>query len=109
MLTKLRYAGLGTEELMHINTQYVRTTLEYCNVVFRNSLTAQQSNSLERCQAVSLRVILQENYVSYSAALEMTSLDRLSDRRLARCLDFSVKCTKDIRASFCVTPGTFAL
>ena len=59
------------------------------SVVFHSSLTTQQSNSLERCQAV------QERYVSYSAALEMTGLDRLSDRRLARCLDFSVKCTKD--------------
>ena len=95
MLTKLRYAGLCTEELLHIYKQYVRTTLEYCSVVFHSSLTTQQSNSLERCQAVSLRVILQESYVSYSAALEMSGLDRLSDRRLARCLDFSVKCTND--------------
>ena len=64
-------------------------------MVYHSSLTDQQSASLERCQAVSLRVILQENYVSYSAALEMTGLSRLSERRLARCLDFSLKCTKD--------------
>ena len=48
------------------------------------------------CQAVSLRVILQENFVSYSAALEMTGLSRLSERRLSRCLDFSLKCRKDV-------------
>ena len=95
ILTKLIYAGLCIEELLHIYKQYIRTTLEYCSVVFHSSLTTQQAKSLERCQAVSLRVILQESYVSYSAALEMTGLDRLSDRRLARCLDFSVKCTKD--------------
>ena len=63
--------------------------------MFHSSLKTQQSNSLERCKAVSLRVILQENYVSYSAALEMNGLDRLSDRWLARCLYFSVKFTKD--------------
>ena len=95
MLTKLRYSGLCIEELVHIYKQYIRTTLEYCSVVYHSSLTEQQSASLERCQAVSLRVILQENYVSYTAALEMTGLSRLSERRLARCLDFSLKCTKD--------------
>ena len=95
MITKLRYAGACTEDLIFIYKQYIRTTLEYCSVVFHSSLTAKQSASLERCQAVSLRIILQDNYVSYSAALEMTALTRLSDRRQTRCLDFSVKCTKD--------------
>ena len=75
--------------------QYIRTKLEYCSVVFHSSLTVQQSASLERCQAVCLRVILQENYVSHSAALEMTGLDSLADRRKARCLSFSLKCIKD--------------
>ena len=96
MLTKLRYSGLCIEELVHIYKQYIRTTLEYCSVVYHSSLTDQQSASIERCQAVSLRVILQENFVSYSAALEMTGLSRLSERRLSRCLDFSLKCRKDI-------------
>ena len=50
---------------------------------------------MERCQAVCLRVILLDMYVSYSAALEMTGLSRLSDRRLDRCLEFSLKCIKD--------------
>ena len=95
MLTKLRYAGVSIEDLLHIYKQYIRTKLEYCSVVFHSSLTVQQSASLERCQAVCLRVILQDNYISHSAALEMTGLDLLADRRKARCLSFSLKCTKD--------------
>ena len=95
MITKLRYAGVCTEDLIFLYRQYIRTTLEYCSVVFHSSLTAKQSASLERCQAVSPRIILQDNYVSYSAALEMTALSQLSDRRQTRCLDFSVKCTKN--------------
>ena len=63
MLTKLRYSGLCIEELVHIYKQHIRTTLEYCSVVYHSSLTDQQSASLQRCQAVSLRVILQENYL----------------------------------------------
>ena len=69
MLTKLRYAGLCIEELLHIYKQYIRTTLEYCSVVFHSSLTTQQANSLERCQAVSLRVILQESYIKVHFAM----------------------------------------
>ena len=47
---------------------------------------------LERCQSVCLKVILQENYVSYEAALEMVGLENLAERRLKRCIDFSKKC-----------------
>ena len=43
-------------------------------------------------QAVALRIILNESYVSYSAACEMCGLDFLETRRLARCLQFSLKC-----------------
>ena len=94
MLTKLRYAGESIENLLHLYKQFVRSRLEYCVVAMHSSLTLQQSNALERCQAVSLRVILQESYVSYDAALEMSGLAPLSTRRLERCLDFSLKCIK---------------
>ena len=95
MLTKLRYAGACTEDLIYIYKQFIRSKLEYCSVVFHSSLTLQQSYSLERCQAVCLRIILMDMYVTYSSALEMTGLSKLSDRRLNRCLDFSLKCLKD--------------
>ena len=92
MLTKLKYAGVCIDELIHMYKQYIRGTLEYCSVAISSSLTVQQSASLERCQAVALRIILNESYVSYSAALEMCGLELLGTRRLARCLEFSLKC-----------------
>ena len=66
-LTKLKYAGVSTEDLIHAYEMYMYS-LEYCSVVFHSSLTKQQEAALERCQAVCLRVILQESYISYSAA-----------------------------------------
>ena len=39
-------------------------------------------------------VILGDMYVNYSAALEMTGLQTLFDRREDRCLSFAKKCTK---------------
>ena len=49
---------------------------------------------MERCQAVWLRVIFGEIYVSYEAALEMAGLSKLADRWQERCIDFAKKCIK---------------
>ena len=95
MLTKLKYAGVNTEDLLHNYKQFVRVMLEYCSVVWHSSLSEQQSRSLERCQSVCLRVILGDNFISYEAALEMTGLQKLSDRRQSRCLEYGLKSLKN--------------
>ena len=43
---------------------------------------------------MALRIILQEDYESYRSALILTGIEKLSSRRAARCLDFSLKCTE---------------
>ena len=92
LLTKLRYAGVSRNELVHNYKQFIRTALEYCSVAMHSSLTEAQSSSLEYCQSVALRVILQDEYLSYESALLSTALEKLSVRRAARCLAFSLKC-----------------
>ena len=63
-------------------------------MAFHSRLTAEQSDSLERVQKVSLKVILGDNFIGYSEALEMTGLSTLFQRREDRCLSFSLKCLK---------------
>jgi hypothetical protein len=70
----------------------LRTAIEYCSVAIHSSLTEAQSNSIEHCQAVALRIILQNDYESYEAYLLLTGFKKLSFRRAARCLSFSLKC-----------------
>ena len=94
MLTKLKYSGTSIEDLIHVYKQFVRGKLEYSSVVWHSSLTEKQSKSLERCQSVALKIILDESYVSYDAACEMTGLEKLFDRRSFRCLDFGLKSIK---------------
>ena len=94
MLTKLKYVGVETEDLLNIYILFIRSCTEYCSVVFHSRLTVEQHASLERIQKTCLRIILNENYVSYEAALEMTGLETLYSRREQRCLDFSLKCLK---------------
>ena len=94
MLTKLRYAGVSKEDLITIFKLFIRSCLEYNSVAFHSSLSSQQEDALERCQSVCLKVILQDNYISYEAALEMAGMETLKARREARCLDFSLKCLR---------------
>ena len=108
MITKLKYVGVSTDDLLDIYILFIRSVVEYCAVVFHSSLTQQQSGKLEKIQKTSLKVILGDMYVDYPAALEMCGLQTLSDRRLKRCLDFSRKCLKHPRNKrlFPVNPST---
>ena len=73
---------------------YIRSIAEFCSVAFHSSLTVEQSNQIERIQRTCLKVILDEMYIDYPSALEMSGLDTLYDRRVKRCLDFYLKCVK---------------
>ena len=92
MLTKLKYVGVTTKDLIDIYVLFIRSVVEYCSVVWHSSLTTELVHSLEMVQKTSLRIILGENYVSYSAALEMCNLNTLFQRREVRCLSFAKKC-----------------
>jgi hypothetical protein len=92
MLTKLKYVGVSTEDLINIYILFIRSVTEYCSVLFHTSLTKEQEHSLEKIQAVCLKVILGDNYISYEVALEMSGLEKLSTRRQRRMLQFSLKC-----------------
>ena len=99
MITKLKYVGVKTEDLIDIYKLFIRSCLEYCSVVYHSSLTIEQSNKLERVQKTCLKVILGDNYVSYEAALEMSGLESLFIRRTRRCLNFSLGCLKYSKTS----------
>ena len=71
MLTKLKYVGVSTEDLIDVYTLFIRSVTEYCAVAFHSTLTVEQATDIERIQKTCLKVILGESYVSYSAALEM--------------------------------------
>ena len=97
MLTKLKYAGVSIEDLLEIYSLFIRSTAEYCAVAFHPSLTVAQATDIERIQKVSLKIILADNYIDYGAALEMTGLQTLHNRREKPCLDFAKKCLKHPR------------
>ena len=92
MITKLKYAGVKTEDLLHIYILYIRSVLEYCSVLWHSTLTVEQSQAIERVQKTCLKIILGWQYTSYADALGYTGLELLSERRETRCLQFGLKC-----------------
>ena len=94
LLTKLKYVGTETEDLITVYKLFIRSYLEYCSVAFHSSLTSEQSDMLERAQKVCMKVILGDMYVNSSSAREMCSLSTLYERRQTRCTRFSLKALK---------------
>ena len=91
--------GVCVDDLLDIYKLFIRSITEYCSVLFHSSLTQQQSNKLEAIQKTCLKVIYGETYTDYDTALEMSGLQTLSERRLTRCLDFSLKCLNHAKMS----------
>ena len=60
-------------------------------VCFHSSLTAEQSNMLERQQLTCLATILGSEYTTYSRALQLTNLPSLATLRQEACFQWAVK------------------
>ena len=94
MLTKLKYVGVCTDDLLDVYKLYIRSITEYCSVAYHSSLTQENTKTLERIQRTCLKVVLGDMYISYDSALEMCGLETLHARREKHCLAFSLKCIK---------------
>ena len=91
LLTKLKYVGTSTEDLLDVYKLFIRSILEYCCVVWHSTLTVQQSTNIENVQKLSLKIILGADYIGYEESLEMCGLEKLNNRRESRCLKFGLK------------------
>ena len=78
-LRMLRRAGVGPKDIVTMCVVLIRSMLEYACQVWHTGLTAQQSDQLELVQSSALRVAYSDH--SYRAALKITGLDTLRDRR----------------------------
>ena len=95
MLNKLKYVGIGENDLITIYKLFIRSFCEYCSAVFHTSLTQELSDKIEAIQKTSLKIILSSKYTDYQSALTYFSLDTLFQRRQTHMSKFAVKCTED--------------
>ena len=99
ILHKLYGFNLPDDEMVNIYILFIRSIVEYCCVVWHNSITEEESNHIERVQKVALRIILKEDYTGYSSALELSGLQTLKHRRTQLSLNFAKKCIKSDTSS----------
>ena len=95
MLHKLVEFDVPVEDLLTIYILYIRSVLEQSCQVWHSSLSFENLTDLERVQKNALRIILKEKYTSYEAALEVSGLECLVERRDRLCLKFAKACLKN--------------
>ena len=94
MLSKLKYTGVSTKDLLDIYSLFIRSRAEYMSVVWHSSLTSIEEKKIENIQKTSLKIILGENYEDYPSSLAQTALKSLSERRKIGCLSFAKQCIR---------------
>ena len=77
LLHKLVSFSVPQEDLLNIYILYIRSILEQSCQVWHCSLTLENLQDLEHIQKNALRIILQDDYQSYSNALSLTGLKSL--------------------------------
>ena len=95
LLHKLVSFSVPQEDLLNIYILYIRSIFEQSCQVWHSLLTLENFNDLERVQKNALRIILQEQYVSYRNALDISGLSPLFERRSNLCLRFAKSCIRN--------------
>ena len=89
ILRLLKRFGFNDDELLSVYKCYVRPVVEYADVAWSSSMTAQQRKILEHLQKRACRTILGQRFSTYAAALETCGLESLAERREGHCRGFA--------------------
>ena len=81
----LKRFGFTDDELLSVRKYYVRPVVEYVDVAWSSSITAEQRKILKHLQKRACRSILGQRYTTYATALKTYGLESLADRREGHC------------------------
>ena len=65
------------------------------SALWHSMLNLAEEHKIENIQKASLKILMQEMYIEYETAMEITGLQKLSLRRQSRYLSFAKKCLKN--------------
>ncbi|KAI8513483.1 hypothetical protein Bbelb_101220 [Branchiostoma belcheri] len=105
LLGRLRRSGVPQSHLASVYCGYIRPMLEYAAPCWSAGLTKKQSDDIERIQKRACRIMMGQQFLSYTDALEHLGLQRLSERRQDLCMDFALKVSKSSRFSSWLPPA----
>ena len=107
ILQKLYSFSVPVPDMVTIYKLYVRSLVEQNVAVWNSSITAAESEDIERVQKVAVKIILKNHYTCYEESLKILGLEKLKSRRSALCLAFAKKCLKNekMAALFPINPN----
>ena len=95
ILNRLYSFSVPHDDLVTIYCLYIRSLLEQNSNVWTSSITQEEIDDIESVQRVACRIILKEDYTSYTSALESLNLESLETRREQLLLRFAKKSLKN--------------
>ena len=82
MIRRLKQLGACNKQLVDVYKKQVRTHLEYAVPVWAGSITQYENKQIEKVQKAFCAILLGHKYESYSRALSLLRLEKLSIRRV---------------------------
>ena len=98
LLRRLKVAKLEPEVLMEYFVKEIRPLTEHGVAIWNSGLTKAQVNEIEKIQKVALKIILNENYISYEVACTIMNTQPLKHRRAELCTKFAIKLFKSSKS-----------
>ena len=96
--------GAEREELLDTYRQQVQSVMELAVPVWHPGLTKGETKQIERVQKTALHIILGDQYISYTQALNLVKLKPLAVRRDDICLKFAKQALKSPKFSTWFSP-----
>ena len=93
-ISRLKSANVNNDDILHFFNVKIRSVLEYAAPVFTSMLTVENTGDIERIQKIAFKVILNENYSSYTQACDILNSKSLESRRKDLSLTFALKSLK---------------
>ena len=81
LVRKIASFRASQEDMNHIYTFFVRSSLEYSSSVWHRNHTCENETDLERVQKSAFRLVLGNRYISYKNTIDILGMETLKDRR----------------------------
>ena len=104
LLRRLKFIKLEPEVLMDYYIKEIRPLTEHGVAIWNSGLTHAQINEIEKIQKVALKIILDENYITYEVACTLMNTQPLKHRRTELCIKYSIKLFKSSKSYEYFTP-----
>ena len=97
LLRRLKIVELQPDIIFDFYIKEVRPLLEQGVPIWHSGITKAQCKAIENVQKIALKIILEENYISYEVACTLFNIMPLEYRRLELATNFAIKSFKSDR------------